>query len=166
MCESRRWFAVLYLAPERAVKVVAVEHLRGGRGIEVFYSTELSLSEEEVLERYSFRWPVETTLQDRKGHLGLGEPQNRVRAAVCRTTPSMLYPYGLVVLWHELIREEPGGFVRYWPGKRQASFVDMLATLRRDSVEETRETIFPTGRLLPAVEKLLKPLEILLSLAA
>jgi hypothetical protein len=156
----------LYLAPEREVKVVAVEHLRGGRGIEVFYSTDLSLSEEEVLERYSFRWPVETTFQDSKGHLGLGEPQNRVRAAVCRTTPSMPYLYGLVVLWHELIREEPGKFVRYWPGKRQASFADMLATLRRDSVEETRETIFSAGRLPPAAEKLLKPLKVLLSLAA
>ncbi len=148
----------LYLASEREVKVVAVEHLRGGRGIEVFYSTDLSLSEEEVLERYSFRWPVETTFQDSKGHLGLGEPQNRVRAAVCRTTPSMLYLYGLIVLWHELIREEPD--------KRQAAFADMLATPRRDSVEETRETILSAGRLPPAAEKLLKPLKVLLSLAA
>ncbi|MEM6365505.1 MAG: transposase, partial [Planctomycetota bacterium] len=51
----------LYLAPEREVKVVVVEHLRGGRGIKVFYSTDTSLSDEEVLERYSFRWPVEIT---------------------------------------------------------------------------------------------------------
>lgn len=156
----------LYLAPEREVKVVAVEHLRGGRGVEVFYSTDLSLSEEEILQRYSFRWPVETTFQDAKGHLGLGEPQNRVRAAVRRTTPSMLYLYGLIVLWHEYVRQEPGSFVRLWRGKRHAAFADMLATLRRDSVEETREAIFSAGRISPAAEKLIKPLQVLLSLAA
>jgi len=32
----------LYLAPEREVKVVVVEHLRGGRGAEVFYSTDIA----------------------------------------------------------------------------------------------------------------------------
>ena len=156
----------LYLAPEREVKVVAVEHLRGGRGTEVFYSTDTSLNEEEILERYSFRWPVETTFQDSKGHLGLGEPQNRVRAAVRRTTPSMFYLYGLIVLWHEYVRDEPGKFVRHWSGKQHASFADMLATLRRDSVDETRQTVFSAGGLPPGAEKLIKPLEILLSLAA
>ncbi|QDV23650.1 IS701 family transposase [Aureliella helgolandensis] len=156
----------LYLAPEREVKVVAVEHLRGGRGIEVFYSTDVNLSEEEILQRFSFRWPVETTFQEAKGHLGLGEPQNRVRAAVRRTTPSMFYLYGLIVLWHEHVRPEPGPFIRMWRGKRHASFADMLATLRRDSVEETRQSIFSAGRLPPAAQKLIKPLEVLLSLAA
>lgn len=155
-----------YLAPEREVKVVAVEHLRGGRGIEVFYSTDPSLSEEEILQRYSYRWPVETTFQDCKNHLGLGEPQNRVRAAVRRTTPAMFYLYGLVVLWHEYVREEPGEFVRTWRGKQQASFADMLATLRCDSFEETRQIIFSAGNLPPAAEKLIRPLQILMSLSA
>lgn len=156
----------LYLAPERVIKVVVVEHLRGGRGVEVFYSTEINLSEDEILRRYSFRWPVETTFQDAKGHLGLGEPQNRVRAAVQRTTPTMFYLYGLIVLWHEYIRQEPTGFIRRWPGKQHASFADMLAALRSDSVQETRENIFSTGRLTPEAEKLIKPLEVLLLLAA
>lgn len=156
----------LYLAPEREVKVVVIEHLRGGRGTEVFYSTETSLSEEEILQRYAFRWPVETTFQDSKGHLGLGQPQNRTPAAVRRTAPAMFYLYGLIVLWHEYVRPEPGAFVRRWPGKRHASFADMLATLRRDSLEKTKETIFSAARISPAVEKIIKPLEILLSLAA
>jgi hypothetical protein len=156
----------LYLAPEREVKVVVIEHLRGGRGTEVFYSTETSLSEEDVLQQYSFRWPVETAFQDSKGHLGLGEPQNRVRAAVRRTTPTMLLLYGLIVLWHEHIKEQPDHFVRHWPGKRQASFADMLASLRRESFEKTRAAIFSAGALPPGVEQLIKSLDILLTLAA
>jgi DDE superfamily endonuclease len=156
----------LYLAPERAVKVVAIEHLRGGRGKEVFYSTDVSLSEEEILQRYSYRWPIETTFQDSKGHLGLGEPQNRKAAAVRRTTPSMFYLYSLIVLWHEHVRATPGSFVRLWRGKRFASFADMLATLRRDSLQETRESIFCAGEIPPGIEKILRPLELLLELAA
>lgn len=156
----------LYLAPEREVKVVAIEHLRGGRGVEVFYSTDTSLSDEEVLQRYSYRWPVETMFQDCKGHLGLGQPQNRVPEAVRRTTPSMFYLYGLIVLWHEYVREKPGTFVRAWPGKRHASFADMLATLRHDSLQKTRETIFSAGGIPPGAEKLFRPLELLLALAA
>jgi len=78
----------------------------------------------------------------------------------------MFYLYGLIVLWHEHVREEPGVFVRTWRGKRHASFADMLATLRRDSVRKTRESIFSAGGLSPAAEKIIRPLETLLSLAA
>lgn len=156
----------LYLAPEREVKVVAIEHLTGGRGIEVFYSTDVSLSEEEILQRYSHRWPVETMFQDCKGHLGLGEPQNRTQQSVRRTTPAMIYLYGVIVLWHEHVRAKPGCFVRWWPGKRDASFADMLATVRRDSLDELRKTIFRAAELTPAVQKILEPLEKLIALAA
>jgi hypothetical protein len=58
----------------------------------------------------------------------------------------MMYLYGLIVLWHEHIREEPGRFVRNWPGKRHASFADMLATLRSDSLQKTRETILSSAK--------------------
>lgn len=156
----------LHLAPERAVKVVTIEHLRGGRGVEVFYSTDVSLSEEAILAYYSHRWPVETTFQDTKGHLGLGQPQNRTRQGVRRTTPAMFYLYGLIVLWHEHVRNQPIEFVRMWSGKHSASFADMLATLRRDSFDETRARIFCTAEIPRAVQKILSPLEQLLLLAA
>ena len=78
----------------------------------------------------------------------------------------MFYLYGLIVLWHEHVREQPVEFVRIWPGKRSASFADMLASLRRDSLDETRKTIFGTAVIPMAVQKILKPLEQLLLLAA
>jgi hypothetical protein len=156
----------LYLAPERPIKVVAIKHLGGGRGVEVFYSTDVTLEDEEILRRYSYRWPVETTFQDTKGHLGLGEPENRTQQAVERTTPTTFYLYGLIVLWHEHVRNKPASFVRIWPHKQSASFADMLAALRQENLQETRATIFSTGRIPPGVEKILKPLEQLLLLAA
>ena len=156
----------MYLAPERPVKVVAIEHLTGGRGIEVFYSTNLRLSDQEILERYSFRWPVETTFQDTKGRLGLGQPQNRKRAAVRRTTPTMFYLYSLIVLWHEHVRPKPGKFIRMWPGKQHSSLADMLATLRTDCLAETKKNIFSTTPIPAVVQKIIKPIEKLLALAA
>jgi hypothetical protein len=155
-----------YLAPERPVKVVAIEHLSGGRGIEVFYSTDLSLTDQEILERYSFRWPVETTFQDTKNRLGLGQPQNRKRPAVRRTTPTTFYLYSLLVLWHEHVRSKPGKFIRTWPGKQHNSLADMLATLRTDSLAETRENILSTTSIPAVIQKIIKPLEKLLALAA
>ena len=78
----------------------------------------------------------------------------------------MFYLYGLIVLWHEHVRKEPVVFVRSWPGQRHASFADMLATLRRDSLRKTRETIFSASGLPPSVKNLSKPLEVLINLAA
>jgi len=82
------------------------------------------------------------------------------------STPAMLYLYGLIVLRHEHVSEKPGKYVRIGPGKKQASFADMLATLRRESLEKTRETILFDADLPPGVEELIKPFELLLESAA
>jgi hypothetical protein len=157
----------LYLAPERPVFVVAIEHLRGGRGVEVFYTTELpEASAEKLLRQYSWRWPIETTFQDSKQHLGINEPQNRTKHAARRTAPAGFYLYGLIILWHEYVRAEPGIIVRRWSGKRHRSFADMLATLRSDSLAETKARIFSAPGIPPDVQKIIEPLERLLLLAA
>jgi hypothetical protein len=161
-CECR-----MYLAPERPIYVVAIEHLRGGRGIEVFYTTEVEqASAENVLCEYSWRWTIETTIQDSKQHLGVGEPQNRVRGAARRTAPTGFYLYGLIVLWHEFVRTEPGIIVTQWPGKRHSSFADMLATLRADCLEKTKKNICCASEITPAAQKIIDQLEFLLQLAA
>lgn len=158
--------ACFYKCPERLVRIVAIEHLRGSRGREVFYSTETDASVEAVLRWYSWRWPVEVTFHDAKQHLGIGEPQNRKPAAVERTAAMGLLLYSLIVLWHEAVRSEPAPLVRQWRGKSGASFTDMLAALRRDSLEQTWEKHLTTLDVPPGVRKLIKPLENLLTLAA
>ena len=156
----------LYRAPGRKVKVVAIEHKRGGRGREVFYSTEHSAQAETILRWFSWRWPIEVTFHDSKQHLGLGEMENRKPLAVRRSVPSCLLMYSLVVLWHECVREEAAPMLRPWRGKAQSSFAEMLAALRSDSLTEFKEnhlsTLVPSTRL----DKLLKPLEYLIALAA
>ncbi|NOZ40901.1 MAG: hypothetical protein GXP24_11840 [Planctomycetes bacterium] len=63
---------------------------RGGRGREVFYSTETNAEAEQILQGFSWRWPIEVTFHDSKQHLGLGEAENRKTKAVRRTVPTGL----------------------------------------------------------------------------
>jgi len=155
----------LYKAPKRQVKVVAVEHLRGGRGREAFYSTVTSAASEQILRRFSWRWPIEVTNHDTKQHLGLGEAENRQVKAVRRTVPTGLLLYSLVVLWHECIRDKPATTLRNWAGKEHASFAEMVAALRMDSLAETKRKHLSTPGIPRAVHKILQPLEYLLALA-
>ena len=156
----------LFKAPGREVKVVAVEHLKGGRGREVFYSTVSDADSELILKWFSWRWPIEVTFHDSKQHLGLGEAENRKPLAVRRTVPTGFLMYTLVVLWHECIRQQPAPTLRKWSGKEHASFAEMLAAIRTDSLAQFKQKHLSTPGIPRAVHKLLKPLEYLIALAA
>jgi hypothetical protein len=121
--------------------VVAVEPLTGGRKPQAFYSTCPDDTAESVLTRYACRWSMEVANHDAKGQLGFEEPQGWTRRAVRRTAPVAMLLYSLVVLW--FCRE---GHRHYAPPRRPwyrgkadgpagASFADMLATLRCQSVK-------------------------------
>ena len=143
----------LFKAPKRAVKVVAIEHQRGGRGREVFYSTEVTAEATMILLWFSWRWPIEVTFLDSKQHLGLGEAENRKTKAVRRTVPTGLLMYSLIVLWHECIRKKPAPSLRKWTGKEHASFAEMVAALRTDSLDDFQRKHLSTPGIPRAVHK-------------
>ena len=152
------------IAPQRIV--VAIEHQRGGRGREVFYSTEVAAEATMILLWFSWRWPIEVTFLDSKQHLGLGEAENRKTKAVRRTVPTGLLMYSLIVLWHECIRKKPAPSLRKWTGKEHASFAEMVAALRTDSLDDFQRKHLSTPGVSRAVHKILKPLKYLIALAA
>lgn len=152
-------------APDREVRVIVVEHLRGGRGVEVFYTTDLAADIETVLRRYSWRWSIEVTFHDTKTHLGITEPQNRTTLAARRTAAMGFLLYSLIVWWHETARDEPARSLRPWPHKPGPSFADMLATLRTETLENTSKTYFSTPTIPPGVKKFITQLTHLVSLA-
>ena len=154
-----------YKAPDREVLIVAVEHLRGGRGIEVFYTTDLEADVETVLRRYSWRWTIEVTFHDAKTHLGITQPQNRTTLAARRTAAMGFLLYSLIVWWHETARDEPARPLRPWPHKPGPSFADMLAALRTETLQNTSKTYFSTPSIPPGVKKFITQLTTLVSLA-
>jgi hypothetical protein len=125
-----------YADPGRPLKVVAVEPLTGGRKRQAFFSTCPDDTAEAVLTRYAARWAMEVTNHDAKGQLGFEEPQGWTRRAVLRTAPTAMLLYSLVVLWfsREGHRHYQAPRRPWYPGKTKASFADMLATLRCQSV--------------------------------
>lgn len=125
-----------YAAPARPLRVVAVDPLTGGRKPQAFFSTCPDDTAEAVLTRYAARWSMEVTNHDAKGQLGFEEPQGWTRRAVQRTAPIAMLLYSLVVLWFsgEGHRHYEPPHRPWYPGKTQASFADMLATLRCRSV--------------------------------
>lgn len=137
-----------YAAPDRPLKVVAVDPLAGGRRPQAFFSTRPGDAAEAVLSRYAARWSIEVTNHDAKGQLGFEEPQGWSRRAAERTAPVAMLLYSLIVVW--FAREGHRHYappVRPWyPGKAEASFADMLATLRCRSAEAEVSSMGLHGR--------------------
>jgi len=137
-CRAVSLVAYFHKVPSRAVKVVVVEPLVGGRMKRAFFSTRVSDSAEEVLRRYARRWSVEEAIQAAKSHLGFEEPQGWTRQAVKRTAPMAMMLYSLIVAWFAKVGHLSYRLVKrpWYQGKRYPSFEDMLAMLKRESLRE------------------------------
>ena len=157
--------ARVYAAPERPLRVVAVEALSGGRGQQAFYSTCQEATAEQVITWYARRWSVEVTFHDSKQHLGFEEPQGWTRRSAERTAPLAMLLYSLVVLW--FAREGHHGWLPldcpWYTCKTNSSFADMLATLRRLSVKKQVLSLALRG---PGSRKIQQLLENAVKLAA
>jgi hypothetical protein len=153
-------------APDRDVKVVIADHLRGGRGVETFYSTEVNTTIETILQTYSWRWSVEVTFQNAKQHLGIAEPRNRKPPAVHRTAATGFLIDSLIIWWHERLRKQPASFIKTWPGKTGCSFADIMASLRNETLFTMQQNHLLTPVQQPGVKKYIEYLTRLLTLAA
>jgi hypothetical protein len=159
-CEAR-----MHAAPERPLRVVAVEAIKGGRGQEAFYSTCHEATAEQVIAWYASRWSIEVTFHDSKQHLGFEQPQGWSRKAVERTAPLAMLLYSLIILWfakqgHRLYKPLD---CPWYTAKSEPSFADMLATLRRQSVLQKVLSLALRG---PGSRKVKQLLENAVTLAA
>jgi hypothetical protein len=157
--------ARVHAAPQRPLRVVAVEAINGGRGQEAFYSTRHDATPEQVIVWYAMRWSVEVANHDSKQHLGFEQPQGWTRRAVERTAPLAMLLYSLIVLWfaEEGHRAWRPLHCPWYVSKVAPSFADMLATLRRLSVRRQVLTLALRG---PGSRKLKQLLENTAALAA
>lgn len=159
-CQAR-----VYAAPDRPLRIVAVEPTSGGRPRQAFYSTCADASAEQVIAWYARRWSVEVAFHDSKQHLGFQEPQGWSRKAVERTAPVAMLLYALVVLWfaREGHRQYQPLNCPWYTSKTDPSFADMLATLRRLSVRQRINSLPLAG---PGARKIKQLLENVVALAA
>jgi DDE superfamily endonuclease len=126
---------------DRLLNIVLVRDLEGKRLDQMFYCTKREWTAREILSAYACRWAIECTFEYCKQFLGLEDPANRLPKAVERTAPMAMFMYSLVVVWfhrtgHQSVRFP---FRPWYPKKAEASFADMLTTLRRLSYDEKTE---------------------------
>ncbi|NOZ41337.1 MAG: transposase [Planctomycetes bacterium] len=89
-------------APNRPVKVVVIalflkKWQRGGRGRKVFYSTETSAEAKQILQWFSWRWPIEHDIRDMKVTLGIENIRAKSDEMVQKELLCSMVAYNLVV---------------------------------------------------------------------
>jgi hypothetical protein len=132
---------------DRLLQLVLVHDPLGKRPEQMFYCTRLDWDAATVLSQYASRWALEVTFEDCKQLLGFADAANRLPKAVARTAPLALLLYGLVVLWYHQVGQQWEQFPdRPWyRQKREASFADLLSTLRRRSWLDLFAGVLPEG---------------------
>jgi len=143
------------------VRWVYVHDIQGTHRDEYIYSTDLALTAPKIVSWFTARWPIETTFQEVRAHLGFETPRQRVAKSVLRTAPCLLGLFSLVaVAYAEHCRHHPiRALSTPWYKKAEPTFADALTTVRRLL---WAETLFAEGsqsdvfqKLLPRFRKLL-----------
>ena len=91
-----QWYRV---TGDRKLRIVIVRTERGKVPFRTFFSTDASMTVEQIIEAYASRWSIEVCFRDLKQELGFGQSQARKREAVERVTPFIGYTYTMLVLW-------------------------------------------------------------------
>jgi hypothetical protein len=125
------------------VRWVFVHDTQGTHRDEYFYTTAPDLSPPQIISWFAARWPIETTFQEVRAHLGFESTRQRAAKSVLRTAPCLLGPFSLITLiFAERARHHP---IRVrctqWYAKSEPTFSDALATVRRllwaETISET-----------------------------
>ena len=113
--------------------VLVVDLAKPDEQAEAFFSTDLALKPEQIIEWFVLRWNVEVTFEETRRHLGVETQRQWSDLAIARTTPALLGLFSLVCLIaHHLSQGTPiVAKGRAWYFKTEATFSDILAQVRR-----------------------------------
>lgn len=114
-----------------AVRWVYVHDATGTHRDEYLYSTDLSLSAEQIIGSYTSRWHIETTFEEMRSYLGLETTQGWCEQTVVRLAPCLFGLYSVVALLYHGLPQEQRGTVVNWPGKEGVTFSDAILCVRR-----------------------------------
>jgi len=114
-----------------SIRWVFVRDREGTHRDEYFYTTDPSLSIEQIIGYYTGRWNIETTFEEVRSCLHLETTRGWCRRTVLRVTPCLFGLYSLVVLLYNQVPARRRVRAIEWPGKVGVSFADALTTVRR-----------------------------------
>ena len=120
-----------------AVRWVHVRDLTGTHREEYFFSTDPSMTPQQIIEIYTQRWSIEVTFQDMRSSLGLETTRGRTENTVLRAAPGLFGLYSIVaILFAQLPQPQKRAGRVDWVGKQDVSFSDALRSVRRSLWQE------------------------------
>lgn len=114
------------------VRWVSVHDCTGTHRDEYFFTTDIALRPQQIVEYYTQRWSLETTFQECREYLHRESTKGYCQHTVLRLPPCLVGLYTLVVLLYlqlPVAYRGPGAVV--WQGKATVTFSDMLTCVRR-----------------------------------
>jgi hypothetical protein len=115
-----------------AVRWVYVHDGTGSHRDEYFFTTDVHMSAQEVIETYVGRWNEETTFQEMRAYLGLETTRGWTEKTVLRAAPCLFGAYTLVVCLHSQLPKRYAEVRAVdWAGKQDVTFSDVITAVRR-----------------------------------
>ena len=121
-----------------AVRWVFVQGLTRTHRDEDFFTTNVTHSEQQVIETFTGRWSIEVTFQEVRAHLGVettrGWIERRVGSnTVLRAEPCLFGLYSVVALWYAALPDrDRDNLEPTWIGKTIVTFSDAITLVRCD----------------------------------
>jgi hypothetical protein len=124
------------------------------------FTTNLTLTAQQVIEIYTGRWSIETTFEELRAYLGLETTRGWTERTVLRAAPCVFGLFSVVsVLYSQLpAGTATPGAVSY-RGKTAVTFSDAILAVRR---QLWREGVFESHGHTEAFEKLPRPFQAIL----
>jgi DDE superfamily endonuclease/Archaeal putative transposase ISC1217 len=114
------------------VRWVYVHDRTGTHRDDYFFSTDVDLSAQEIVETYTRRWNLETTFQEMRGYLKLEKTRGWTEHTVLRTAPCLFGLYAVIAVFYA---ELPVSWQRQravtWRDKAVVTFSDAITAVRR-----------------------------------
>jgi DDE superfamily endonuclease/Archaeal putative transposase ISC1217 len=123
-----------YKAGEGLVPVlwVYVHDCTGTHRDDYFFTTDVTMSAQVVIETFTGRWNIETTFQEMRACLGLETTRGHCAQTVLRVAPCLFGLYSVVaVLYTQVPKRHARLRAIEWPGKNYATFSDAITAVRR-----------------------------------
>ena len=127
------WYSTLWADAPLPVRWVLVRDPNGKLATKAFFSTDLAQSAASIASDFVKRWNIEVTFEESRAHLGVETQRQWNDLAIERTTPVLLGLFSLVCLFAHAL--QPASqlelYQTAWYHKAEATFSDVLATVRR-----------------------------------
>lgn len=115
------------------IRWVLTRDPQGKRPPKALFSTNQTLTAEEIVRTFMKRWNLETTFEECRAHLGIETQRQWSDLAIERSTPMLFGLYSLVALFGHALH--PDGCIPVaqaaWYHKHTPTFHDVLAAVRQ-----------------------------------